>query len=63
MDKSAEVILPGVPYFQVVFTLPDKLSALILGNRQRTLQPAVSKCLESTRRRTSPHRQVPTAPP
>lgn len=33
MDKSAEVILPGVPYFQVVFTLPDKLSALILGNR------------------------------
>lgn len=33
MDKSAELILPGVPYFQVVFTLPDKLSALILGNR------------------------------
>lgn len=33
MGKSAEVILPGVPYFQVVFTLPDKLSALILGNR------------------------------
>ena len=33
MDKTAEVILPGVPYFQVVFTLPDKLSSLILGNR------------------------------
>ena len=33
MNKSAEVLLPGVPYFQVVFTLPDKLSSLILGNR------------------------------
>lgn len=33
MDKSAEVVLPGVNYFQVIFTLPDKLSALILGNR------------------------------
>lgn len=31
--KASEVILPGVPYFQVVFTLPDKLSPLILGNR------------------------------
>ena len=34
MNKSAEVILPGVPYFQVIFTLPNKLSALILGNRK-----------------------------
>lgn len=35
MDKSAEVIVPGVPYFQVVFTLSHslELSALILGNR------------------------------
>ena len=33
MDKSSEVILPGVPYFQVIFTLSDKLSSLILGNR------------------------------
>jgi len=35
MQKSSEVILPEVPYFQVVFTLPDKLSALILGNRSQ----------------------------
>ena len=34
-DKSSEVILPGVPYFQVVFTLPDRLSGLILGNREQ----------------------------
>ena len=33
-EKASEVILPGVPYFQVVFTLPDKLSSLILGNRR-----------------------------
>ena len=33
-ERASEVILPGVPYFQVVFTLPDKLSALILGNRR-----------------------------
>ena len=34
LDKSAAVILPNVPYFQVVFTLPSELSSLILGNRQ-----------------------------
>ena len=34
MNKSAEVLLPGVPYFQVIFTLPDKLSSLILGTRK-----------------------------
>ena len=34
MDRHAEVALPGVKYFHVVFTLPDKLSSLILGNRR-----------------------------
>ena len=33
LDKRRELILPGVPYFQVVFTLPSELSSLILGNR------------------------------
>ena len=33
-DRANEVILAGVPYFQVVFTLPDKLSSVILGNRR-----------------------------
>jgi hypothetical protein len=28
------LILPKVNYFQVVFTLPDRLSGLILGNRR-----------------------------
>lgn len=29
------MILPGINYFQVVFTLPDKLSGLVLGNRRQ----------------------------
>jgi len=34
LDKTRTLLLPGVNYFQVVFTLPDQLSPLILGNRQ-----------------------------
>ena len=34
LDKTSELILPRINYFQVVFTLPDKLSGLILGNRK-----------------------------
>lgn len=33
-DRNAQLLLPGLTYFQVVFTLPDKLSWLILGNRR-----------------------------
>lgn len=56
MNKSAEVILPGVPYFQVIFTLPDKLSSLILGNRTalyNLLFQSSSKALNSELRRTA----------
>lgn len=34
LDKTSELVLPRVNYFQVVFTLPDQLSGLILGNRR-----------------------------
>jgi hypothetical protein len=34
LERAASLLLPGVDYFQVVFTLPDKLSALALGNRR-----------------------------
>ena len=34
LDSSAQLLLPGVTYYQVVFTIPDKLSSLTLGNRQ-----------------------------
>jgi hypothetical protein len=34
LDKPRALLLPGVVYFQVVFTLPDKLAPLILGNRK-----------------------------
>ena len=35
LEKTSKLVLPSVNYFQVVFTLPDKLSALILGNRRK----------------------------
>lgn len=34
LAKTSELVLPKINYFQVVFTLPDKLSSLILGNRK-----------------------------
>jgi len=52
LDKTAELILPGMNYFQVIFTLPDKLSPLILGNRTilynllfRSAWKALAKCI------------------
>lgn len=56
MDKSAEVIVPGVPYFQVVFTLSDKLSPLILGNRDKLyhlLFQSAWRALDGELRRTA----------
>ncbi len=35
MDSAAKLLLPGIDYFQVVFTMPDKLSSLALGNRRK----------------------------
>ena len=35
LESANQLILPGVNYFQVVFTLPDKLSPLMLGNRRQ----------------------------
>ena len=55
LDKSAAVILPNVPYFQVVFTLPSELSSLILGNRQalyHLLFQSAWKALDGELRRT-----------
>ena len=34
LDKTEELLLPQVNYFQVVFTLPRTLSGLVLGNRR-----------------------------
>jgi len=36
LGKTEELLLPEVNYFQVVFTLPDGLSPLLLGNRRAT---------------------------
>jgi len=34
VDKTAQLPRPGTAYFQVVFTIPDRLSSLVLGNRR-----------------------------
>ena len=34
LSSTAELLLPGIEYFQVVFTIPETLSALTLGNRR-----------------------------
>lgn len=36
LDKTAQLLLPGINYFQVIFTLPDSLHGLMLGNRCET---------------------------
>lgn len=50
LDKAAKLLLRGVTYFQVVFTLPDKLSSVILGNRAtlyRTLMQTAAASLRA----------------
>jgi hypothetical protein len=34
VEKTAELLHPSVTYFQAVFTIPDRLSSLVLGNRR-----------------------------
>ena len=34
LDSTARLLVPGVDYYQVVFTIPEQLSALTLGNRR-----------------------------
>ena len=34
LDSTSQLLLPGITYFQVVFTIPDKLSSLALCNRE-----------------------------
>jgi hypothetical protein len=35
LDKTKELLLPGLHYFQVVFTLPGQLASFSLGNRRK----------------------------
>ena len=44
LDKTAKLLCPATPYFHVVFTLPDRLSSLVLGNR-RPLYGLLFRCL------------------
>ena len=36
LAKTAQLLLPTIDYFQVVFTLPEQLWPLMLGNRRAT---------------------------
>lgn len=36
LDHASELLLPDLDYFQVVFTVPEELSGLMLGNRRAT---------------------------
>lgn len=50
LAKTAQLLVPGVTYFQVVFTLPDTLSPLILGSRRqlyRILLHAANESLQA----------------
>jgi hypothetical protein len=35
LDKTRTLLLPGVNYFQLVFTLPEEVWPLMLGNRKQ----------------------------
>jgi len=34
LTKTSQLLLPDIDYYQVVFTMPDRLSSLALGNRR-----------------------------
>jgi hypothetical protein len=55
LEKTEQLILPQINYFQVIFTLPDQLSGLILGNRRALydlLFQASWQALDDTLRKT-----------
>lgn len=59
LEKTTELVVPKINYFQVVFTLPDKLSSLMLGNRKPLydlLFHSAWRALNSTLRESSSSR-------
>lgn len=61
LNKAAELLIPGVTYFQVVFTLPDKLSPLILGNRRELYRALLQAAAESLGKRVETERGMQSA--
>ena len=54
VDRTAKLLRPGTEYFQVVFTIPDTLSSLVLGNRKelyKLLFHASSQALQQSIRK------------
>ena len=44
IDSTKKLLLDGINYFQVVFTLPSELSSLALGNRKKIFYSAMTLC-------------------
>jgi hypothetical protein len=49
LDRTTELTIPQATYFQVVFTLPDSLSSLALGNRREMYDLLFETAWESLR--------------
>jgi len=49
LSSTAALLLPGIKYFQVVFTIPDRLSSLALGNRRAIYDLLFHSAWESLR--------------
>ena len=49
LTSTATLLRPGIRYFQVVFTIPDKLSSLALGNRRAIYDLLFHSAWESLR--------------
>jgi hypothetical protein len=50
VNKTSELLRPGMEYFQVVFTIPQALSSLVLGNRKELYRLLFRSAAESLHR-------------
>ena len=50
VNKTSELLRPGTEYFQIVFTLPQALSSLVLGNRQQLYRLLFRSAADSLQR-------------
>ncbi len=61
VDKTSQLIRPNIEYFQVVFTVPDKLSPLILGNRKLLYRLHFASAASALRRSLRDERKMQSA--
>ena len=61
LDRTLQLTIPEATYFQVVFTLPDKLSSLALGNRRAIYELLVATAWASLRGKVESELGIQTA--